>query len=49
LHQRKKQLSPAKRSSEFDVTPETKAEAVSTISGVFISGLDSLKKRLGAE
>ncbi|MFQ5995820.1 MAG: SRPBCC family protein [Acidiferrobacterales bacterium] len=36
-------------SSEFDVALEQEAEMVGTISGVFISGLDSLKKRFGTD
>ena len=35
-------------SSEFDVGPADEAQFVGMISGVFISGLDSLKKRFGS-
>lgn len=34
-------------SSEFDVGPQDEAEFVGMISGVFISGLESLKRRFG--
>lgn len=35
-------------SSEFDVAPENEADIVGMISGVFITGLESLKRRFGS-